>query len=1222
MDLDSRASADSTDRAVSSEPCSTRPNPFGDSDISARKRRRTSHTGSRSRSVESSLSRVGMPNETAIMRVDTPEPIAPSTPPSQSRGVISEPHSSKVTINLRNTEDHVPVPSSPESPSTSRIRKDCVKPSVEASEMDMGPGPQGATSSLGDIDEEDSDDSDVQIVAVSNAKKSSRDELSFTNLPTSVFPAESHNALDMDLLMFSFPYHSADESCSDTVVRLVQFLQQRRSSQCRYTGVQRLTGLENVQFDEVLSNLKGWLDQYLIAARSAPTAVVQSFGENKSFWANLPELFYIFFGRRYTTHPLLLMHSSSQFSRHALSKTRDLRELARSVFSQLAQITAFFLVHDCRALEAASHDDEANEPDMMSASYLPCLAIVGRHEEQNGYPMETTPEMSAMLKLFHRCSGGAMSKLNEVASLHENLLPRFPRRTMDNLLNIANLADTILQDISSPIEYGQTSPEARYTRAQSDLLLGHQLFNTVSDAMRIVIDKCLNHFAHDTANGLIPHLTAILRLSLHGEHKEAMELVREHQKDHPEIAPRFAIDTISHEWRYNVLVKLIRSRQMQLRVAAVTMLSQDLVNSWRKTSDAPDDGGQGLEYLRYFAKYLVNTGLIDYILGPTCHPEITQESSNIIGFLVVTITFTAAQANLFWDTVTSTQDPRVAEALVRMLARITTLMVPEQQNLMWQHMQNLPLEAMTPYMRDLCDALIKAPTSKQQSSPSLAPLSNLHFNFILRLMRESSILDSQGSLSFPEVQHFAVMKFKDLLHHFMSTNVRQTLITDCITDIASKSPTTSGSLTALSMLIHKAQAQNLAMLITEHNFARLIIDELEATISRAKDIGNVMVYANTLEGNSINNARRELICSLILNHGSSITSADGRRLWDLLVGTGAVCHEDRRAAWHSLNALRKQPHQEQNPYLISCLHEYLPTLPPACYCEGTLEFVRTSLLSLVNDPNGAVFDEEGQLETDIVELIWHIILTAPSQSIEKDAIQTLVNDVYVEGGLIMSFPLHRARKAHFGLVNRCLDQLAVAARALQAFNKGPSNGDDGPMITEDTENQQKAQELKFVRSLLVLRTFQKTLQSKAHFAAPDLRSLMLQAPGTMEGESAGLKYQSFDGHVHTEVKPLSIGRQNTAASLLASLREETGFDNYRIFYRGAPLAPTEEQICKSLDELGIRDGLILVKKETGAVLSPVKIKPGASPLEIEIMSHFKQLWEYLSMEEELAQEVL
>ncbi|KAK7940914.1 ubiquitin c-terminal hydrolase [Apiospora aurea] len=1183
MDLDSRASADSTDRAVSSEPCSTRPNPFGDSDIAARKRRRTSRTGSRSRSLESSLSRVDMPDEAAIMRVDTPEPTAPSTPPSQSRGVISEPHSSKVTINLRNTDGHVPAPSSPDSPSTARTRKDCIKPSVEACEMDMGPAPQATTSNLGDIDEE-SDDSEVQIVAVKNGRKDVHDELSFTNIRPPAF-VEAHNALDMDMLMFQFPYHSADESCYDTVVRLVQFLQQ-----------------QNVQFDEILGNLKGWFDQYLVTARSTPAAVVQSFGENKAFWTSLPDLFYIFHSRR-------LAHV----------KTRELRELARAVFSQLAQMTAFFLVQDCRALEAATYNDEEGEPDMLSAYYLPCLAAAGRPEEQKGNRED--PPMSVILDLFHRCSGGAMSKLNELASLHLNLLSRFPRRTMDNLLNIANLATTILQDIPCRIDYVQTSPEARYLRARSDSVLGHQLFKTISDAVRIVIDKFLNHFAHDTASGIIPHLTTILRLSLQGDHSQAVDLVREHRKDHPEIAPGFTIDTICHEWRYSVLVQLIRSRQMQLRVAAVTMLSQDLVNSWKRINDSSEDGGHGSAYLHYFADYLVDAGLIDYILGPTCHPEITQESSNIIGFLIVTATFTAAQANLFWDTVTSTQDPRVAEALIRMLARITTLMGPEQQSIMWQHMQNLPLEAMTHYMRDLCDAMIKAPTNKQQPSPSSTPLTNLHFNFILRLMRESSVLDSQGSIAFPEVQHFAVMKFKELLHHGISVEVRQVLLLECITDIAAKSPTTSGSLTALSLLVHKTVMPNLSVLISDHDFARLIIDELEATISRARHIGNVMVYGNTVEGNSINNARRELICSLILNHGSSITPADGRRLWDLLVGTGAVCHEDRRVAWQSLNTLRKHPRQEQNPYLSSCLHEYLPTLPPACYCEGTLEFVRSSLLGLVNDPNSAVFDEEGRLETDIVELVWHIILTAPNQSIEKDAIQTLVNDVYVDSRLILSFPLHRARKVHFGLVNRCLDQLAVAAQALQSSNNDPSSGDDEPMIIEGPDNQQKEQELKFVRSLLVLRTFQRTLQSKSHFAAPDLRSLMLQAPGTVEGESAGLKYQSFDGHVHTEVKPLSIGRQNTAASLLASLREATGFDNYRIFYRGAPLAPTEEQICKSLEELDIHDGLILVKKETGTVLSPVKIKPGASPLEIEIMSHFKQMWEYLSMEERLAQEI-
>jgi ubiquitin carboxyl-terminal hydrolase 34 len=303
------------------------------------------------------------------------------------------------------------------------------------------------------------------------------------------------------------------------------------------------------------------------------------------------------------------------------------------------------------------------------------------------------------------------------------------------------------------------------------------------------------------------------------------------------------------------------------------------------------------------------------------------------------------------------------------------------------------------------------------------------------------------------------------------------------------------------------------------------------------------------------------------------------------------------------------------------LQQHLPNLPPTFYCEGALDFVREALLLLVNDANGTVLDGEGSVGTALIELLWQMILTAPAQTIETKAIQTLVNDVFVDSRSIVSFPLHRARKVHFSLVNRCLDQLATAADKLNSFSEGTASGEDETMVIIPTDVQSEGQELKFVRSLTVLRTFLKTLQGKGRFAAPDLRSLMLQSPTIMEGESAELKFQSFDGLTQTDVRPLSIGRQNTAASLLASLREATGFDNYRIFYRGRALTPTEDEICKSLDDLKIHNGLILVKRESDVVSSPVKVKPGASPLEIEILGHFKELWEYLSMDEKLAREV-
>jgi ubiquitin carboxyl-terminal hydrolase 34 len=162
---------------------------------------------------------------------------------------------------------------------------------------------------------------------------------------------------------------------------------------------------------------------------------------------------------------------------------------------------------------------------------------------------------------------------------------------------------------------------------------------------------------------------------------------------------------------------------------------------------------------------------------------------------------------------------------------------------------------------------------------------------------------------------------------------------------------------------------------------------------------------------------------------------------------------------------------------------------------------------------------------------------------------------------------------------------------------------------------------KFLRAIQFLKLFLGRYRTNPGFALPDLRSLMPEAPSEVEGDLTELKYQSFDGLVQTNVRPLNIGKLNTAASLLASLREETGFDNYRAYYRGRPFAPTEQDICKSLEDLQVREGLILVKKENLDMGSSSRVRAGSSPLEVEISSYFDELQSYLDLEEPMAREV-
>ncbi len=147
------------------------------------------------------------------------------------------------------------------------------------------------------------------------------------------------------------------------------------------------------------------------------------------------------------------------------------------------------------------------------------------------------------------------------------------------------------------------------------------------------------------------------------------------------------------EWRFNMLRRLILSSQMQLRVLAVTTLCSELVNCWKKYGEYGDTIISHRNVLHFVADFLVNTGLVAYLLGPTCHPEITIESGNIIGFLAVTKTYTTEHSDLLWKTITNAQDPRISDALIRMTGRMTNLLSVNALVYLCNKLLSLPVES-------------------------------------------------------------------------------------------------------------------------------------------------------------------------------------------------------------------------------------------------------------------------------------------------------------------------------------------------------------------------------------------------------------------------------------------------------------------------------------------------------------------------------------------------
>lgn len=120
----------SRERAVSSEPCSTRPNPFDEAESSSsRKRQRVSRQDSRSRSVDTARNSAPVSDSRSLRESSTKPDSEPTLPQTPTRTPIDRPPpertSSKVTINLRTPRLlESPTPSPPPSSSPSKMAND------------------------------------------------------------------------------------------------------------------------------------------------------------------------------------------------------------------------------------------------------------------------------------------------------------------------------------------------------------------------------------------------------------------------------------------------------------------------------------------------------------------------------------------------------------------------------------------------------------------------------------------------------------------------------------------------------------------------------------------------------------------------------------------------------------------------------------------------------------------------------------------------------------------------------------------------------------------------------------------------------------------------------------------------------------------------------------------------------------------------------------------
>ncbi len=215
--------------------------------------------------------------------------------------------------------------------------------------------------------------------------------------------------------------------------------------------------------------------------------------------------------------------------------------------------------------------------------------------------------------------------------------------------------------------------------------------------LETIIEKHVTFLSPEAAAAHLNCLPDFLKLATQLEIAPVRDLLETSRRQHSMLARKKFPTVISQLWKFNVLKKLITSAQMQLRVVGVTTMCSDLLFLYQQNK-GPDPPTSPI--LLIFADFVLDNQLVDYIVGIGSHPEIINESNNILGFLIVTKTYKPAQTDKIWQTVMTSQDPRVVEAILRMVMRCLNLYDYRSLLYICKKLCDVPIESFTVPMRE------------------------------------------------------------------------------------------------------------------------------------------------------------------------------------------------------------------------------------------------------------------------------------------------------------------------------------------------------------------------------------------------------------------------------------------------------------------------------------------------------------------------------------------
>lgn len=637
--------------------------------------------------------------------------------------------------------------------------------------------------------------------------------------------------------------------------------------------------------------------------------------------------------------------------------------------------------------------------------------------------------------------------------------------------------------------------------------------------------------------------------------------------------------------------RLVAKGRLELRVLGAHKMGQALLDLYNNSKDPGSSTDEEIRQLT--ADWIIDERVLEKIVSIDSHPGVVNQSSNIMGFLTSTRTWTPSMTDAIFDTICASQDPRLTSAILDTFGG--TLMYASTDIIedVGLHVCRLPIEIVSTAILNFLSNLTNLLLDKDGSLELLSQT----FELLVRLLQHAVHIakvenGDSGSLS-DKAQ--ALLTQLSALH--TAESVKRRVCEGCVEDIRTVSSTATGSTRAIEAIVRGDTDQRLIDYIIWHLEAPMALSEclvaqvIDASIS-SLDQANVTYSFKVL---------LTLLVDLMVHRPNlSLSPETEAKLWQHLVGMSSVNEQYRNEAWHLLSRLCKEA-TSTHAFVERCIQEYLPEMKPDSFTLGLIDFIHAAIQYRIRIQFHDKIPSDAVLQVPLADYLWNIISKCQSDVVATCAIRSLC-DFHISSDLLRNAPLPAAVECHEAFVDFAITKLETSARLIK--NSPPSSD------TNDVHDGA----LSFKRTIDCLQRFLEAVSQDRRFLVERSGSIRISpelAHDLDEENLVTLKFQPFPPGQNIE--ELTISSLVSLNELYEALQQRTRFPDFRTICggRNIDLKGEVNQNVKSIAE----KGLFLVQN-----LSADRLPSSTSPTPRSIstagkavFSRFNRVFDLLSL---------